>query len=76
MSAKVIVGVHGLSNKPPSAVLEQWWAQAILEGLAVNRQLHVITLPFEMVYWADLMYPAPEDALEPYTPAMRIIGVM
>ncbi len=28
----VIVGIHGLANKPPAKVLEKWWRQAILDS--------------------------------------------
>ena len=30
---KVIIGIHGLANKPEKKYLEPWWKSAILEGL-------------------------------------------
>lgn len=34
--ANVIIGVHGLANKPPKAQLEKAWHAALLEGLVRN----------------------------------------
>ncbi len=52
--AKVIVGIHGLGNKPPKETLEKWWQSAIEEGL--YRINPVIEMPkFELVYWADIL---------------------
>jgi len=55
---KIIVGIHGLGNKPPKDVLEKWWRQSIADGLKK------IGLPgkdfnFELVYWADSLHPVP-----------------
>ena len=36
---KIIIGVHGLGNKPPADVLEKWWAASIQEGLAAIGEL-------------------------------------
>jgi hypothetical protein len=69
MGQKLILGVHGLSNKPPSALVESWWMQALLEGLQANRQLSLPLLPFRLVYWADVLYSAPTDVSTPYAPA-------
>ena len=60
--AKVIIGIHGLGNKPTKEVLEQWWKQAMVEGLAKSKKPY--QLPhFEMVYWADILYDRPMDEL-------------
>jgi hypothetical protein len=58
--AKVIIGIHGLSNKPSKEVLEKWWILSMKEGLkAIGKQQD---LPkFEMAYWADLFYENPLD---------------
>ncbi len=72
MSRKVIVGIHGLGNKPDARVLEDWWRTSIAEGLARHCGGRKCKVRFELVYWSDLMYPAPirvEDLLEPYTRA-------
>ncbi|HUX56394.1 MAG TPA: hypothetical protein VMV77_05440 [Bacteroidales bacterium] len=56
--ANVIIGFHGLGNKPPKPLLEQWWRLAMIEGLKSNNfKCH---LPeFELVYWADIIYDKP-----------------
>lgn len=58
--AKVIIGIHGLGNKPPKQALEGWWKKAMLEGLEkLNKPYN---LPkFELVYWADILYDKPLD---------------
>ena len=33
---KIIVGIHGLANKPEKDVLAEWWVKSIREGLAKN----------------------------------------
>jgi hypothetical protein len=53
---KVILGIHGLANKPDKATLAGWWRKAILEGLLKNLQNPPTAFQFEMVYWADLLY--------------------
>jgi hypothetical protein len=57
MSA-VILGIHGLANKPKRDLKAQWWKEAITEGLAVNCGVRA-QFEFEMVYWADLLYSQP-----------------
>jgi len=54
--AKVIVGIHGLANKPPKRLLTQWWRQSICEGLDKNCGVANPAFKFHMVYWADLLY--------------------
>ena len=58
--AKVIIGIHGLANKPKKATLAKWWEEAIREGLRVNRGRSDATFEFEMVYWANLLYKNPQ----------------
>ena len=56
--SKVIIGIHGLGNKPPKEVLEDWWKKSMIEGL--RRIGKGTALPkFEMVYWADVIYKKP-----------------
>jgi hypothetical protein len=67
----LILGIHGLANKPPKEEKQAWWAAAIREGLRRNLGADRSELPFEFVYWADLRYDAPlsEDRnREPYYP--------
>ncbi len=57
---KVIIGIHGLGNKPPKDILEKWWLTAMEEGL--RKQNKATDFPkFELVYWADLLYDKPMD---------------
>jgi hypothetical protein len=76
MTASVIIGIHGLANKPPNTLPEEikknWWRAAIIEGLQRNYAKTTDDLDFDFVYWADLRYPAPvelKDNPEPYYPA-------
>jgi len=57
---QIILGIHGLGNKPPSDILAQWWLNSMREGLARigKTRLHI---PFELVYWADVLYDEPLD---------------
>ena len=58
--AKVIIGIHGLGNKPPKKTLENWWRSAMMEGLEKHDKS--MDLPhFELVYWADILYKKPLD---------------
>jgi len=55
---KVIIGIHGLGNKPPKYLLQRWWKDAMIEGL--NSSDIQQSLPkFELVYWADILYEKP-----------------
>jgi len=56
--SKVIIGIHGLGNKPPRAVLEGWWKEAIQEGFSRIGESGYL-FKFELVYWADVLHPAP-----------------
>lgn len=57
MSA-IIVGIHGLANKPPEQVLAKYWKDSISEGLQKNCGVSG-DFDMEMVYWADLLYKHP-----------------
>ena len=78
--ADVIVGIHGLANKPDKTLLSDWWKTALDEGLEKNLGITNAAYTFEMVYWADLLYKNPVhfdeemnfDSLysdQPYIPA-------
>lgn len=68
--ANVIIGIHGLGNKPAKKLLEYWWKLSMIEGLKKNG--YKSTLPkFEMVYWADILHEKPlslakKDPQNPY----------
>ena len=78
--ARVIIGIHGLANKPRKTVMADWWKRSIAEGLRKNEGIRKPRFRFEMVYWADLLYKYPQhldasfdfDKLyndQPYIPA-------
>jgi triacylglycerol esterase/lipase EstA (alpha/beta hydrolase family) len=72
LGKKTIIGIHGLDNKPEPAVLSAWWKASIEEGLARHGAGRKPKFRFELVYWADLIYPEPADPAsltEPYVPA-------
>ena len=56
--SKVIIGIHGLGNKPTKNLLKEWWEQSILEGL---QKLNFSRQDFELelVYWADILNKIP-----------------
>ena len=60
---KMIIGIHGLSNKPEAKILSNDWKNALLEGLEKNAQIKKNDIPFELAYWANIMYgqPLPES---------------
>ena len=66
----VIIGIHGLANKPPPADKPGYWKKALLEGLKRNCGKTTDDLSFDFVYWADLRYPEGpipyKDNPEPY----------
>lgn len=55
---KIIIGIHGLGNKPPKDLLEKWWQQSIAEGLKnIGRPGRKFN--FDLIYWADTLHPVP-----------------
>ncbi len=58
--SRIIIGIHGLGNKPPYRQLEQWWKASVIEGLGDSLRYRFIN--FSMVYWASLLHP---NALDP-----------
>jgi len=60
---KVIIGVHGLGNKPPKYLLKKWWKDAINEGFKKNGIKNNFP-EFELVYWADILHDKPLDKWE------------
>jgi len=78
--AKIIIGIHGLGNKPHHNLLADWWKFSINEGLNHINKPHKY-LKFQLVGWSDFIHPEPEDynltdresplfVSEPYTPAV------
>ena len=77
---KIIIGIHGLANKPDKKIHADGWVNSIAEGLRTNCGINSPSFEFEGVYWADLLYKYPLhgdinytfDALydsQPYIPA-------
>lgn len=66
---KVIIGIHGLSNKPDPDVLAEGWKSAITEGLKKTERLQDPDFQFRSVYWADVTHPKPDDNPDLYKPA-------
>ncbi|MDJ0622279.1 MAG: hypothetical protein QNJ17_04910 [Desulfocapsaceae bacterium] len=59
--SKILIGIHGLSNKPAPDVLAKGWQNAIEEGLRKNERMNDSEIHFQSVYWADVTYPQGPD---------------
>ena len=59
--SKIIIGIHGLGNKPPKKILKKWWKKSIREGLQAIGHPRFF-FKFELVYWSNFLHP---DALNP-----------
>ena len=81
----VILGIHGLNNKPPPSLLLRWWRWSLQDGL-LRDGYPINPLPLELIYWSDVLHPQPldirvrdpkaEDYLdEPYQPPSRQVPV-
>jgi hypothetical protein len=58
---KLVIGVHGIANKPKEETSTNWWLSAINEGLEwIEAGVEVSPDHFKMFYWADTMYIKPE----------------
>jgi hypothetical protein len=60
---KIIIGIHGLSNKVPNSLLAQWWTKSINEGLSIIGHPET-SFVFKSVYWADILYEKPLNEKE------------
>lgn len=67
--SNILIGIHGLSNKPAPDVLADWWKKAIKEGLLKNEGIKDPQINFSSVYWADVTYENPDDNPDKYTEA-------
>jgi len=80
--SKIIIGVHGLGNKPPAKILKKWWKKSMQEGLqAIGHPRWFFK--FALVYWAHFVHDFPLDPgisdrkhpaylKEPYVPCQQI----
>ena len=64
--SKVILGIHGLSNKPEKDVLEGWWRKSIVEGL-MNVGHADAEFDFHIVFWADYLHKYREHTDENFS---------
>ncbi|MEE9431729.1 MAG: hypothetical protein V3V16_11850 [Melioribacteraceae bacterium] len=55
---KIIIGIHGLGNKPSKEILERWWIDAMCEGLKKIDKYEFVP-KFELAYWADILNDKP-----------------
>jgi len=60
MRRKVIIGIHGMGNKPPEKVLKNWWLASMYEGLRTHGYPKH-SFRFELVYWAHHLHPLSYD---------------
>jgi len=56
----VVIGIHGLGNKPPEKLLRSWWLESIQEGM-VKAGKAGPDVPFDLACWADVIHPTPLD---------------
>jgi hypothetical protein len=79
MRRKVVIGIHGMGNKPPEKVLKNWWLASMYEGLR-RHGYPKHSFRFELVYWAHHLHPFRYDPTlmdqddplfldEPYVPS-------
>jgi len=82
--SKIVIGIHGLGNKPSKELLAKWWKEAISEGLRKNNY-SAKDFNFDLVYWADILHNNPLDPneinkenplclMEPYIPEGKSIN--
>ncbi len=60
MIKPIIIGIHGLSNKPSRSILAKWWLKSLKEGLQIVNYSGR-NPDFELVYWAHHLYDRPQD---------------
>ena len=65
----ILIGIHGLSNKPEASELAKGWEDAIKEGLKKNEGIDNPEINFSSVYWADVLYPEPDEHPDRYKQA-------
>lgn len=64
---KVIIGIHGLANKPEADVLKEYWQKSIEEGLRKNQGYKNDLPKFDMLYWAHYMYSNPLHRIDNFS---------
>ena len=66
--SKIIIGIHGLGNKPPKQNLSDLWQKNIIWCLE-KYNYSKFNFDFELVYWADILHPVPLNP-EDYVPIL------
>jgi len=56
--SRIIIGIHGLGNKPQQKTLRAWWKASIGEGMKAFAKSKR-SYNFELVYWAQYFNPLP-----------------
>jgi len=56
--SEIVIGIHGMGNKPPPKTLTRWWKASVREGLKRIKKSK-LGFNFKLVYWAHNLYPAP-----------------
>lgn len=74
MNHPIIIGIHGLANKPPERLLRQWWRAAIREGWGWQLFGELPDENFDLVYWAGVRYASPIPVPELKHPYRRRTG--
>ena len=54
--AKIIICIHGRSNKPAQETLRDWWQDAVEEGLAESTAVSLGSVDLKMAYYANIHY--------------------
>ena len=54
----IIIGIHGMGNKPPEKTLQAWWKTSIREGLKrINKPKRFLN--FKLCYWSHYLHAEP-----------------
>lgn len=73
MPQSVIIGIHGLNNKPAKDVLRGFWEDSLAEGLLRNHNLDTRST-VDLIYWADIQYQKPLSGEEDKEPYLKALG--
>lgn len=74
MSSYVIIGIHGLANKPEEKILKKWWTESLLEGLRRNEGRGTGGVELDLVYWRDWGYAKPIPGSKNEEPYLKAEG--
>jgi len=63
LPGKIIIGIHGLNNKPPQRLLRRWWRLALQHGMRQQGFAHPF-MRVALAYWAKVRYAQPLNPRE------------